>query len=302
MLGRRPSGRYGRTVDGTPTPVAPASRPPDHPRASLEPPPLLLPVPGTEPRRRFHWRIDWDLLACGLHGHELVGTSAATVRSEDAPFVREADGIRWHRCLRCEAWVPLEPPANPTVATPPAYSEIEMPLRGRQLRDRYVLRLIVLDRIVHIIVLGALTAAIFLFAQNKASLHHTYIRILNGFQIGVGGPGGHGGILGDVDKLFKLTTGKIYLIGVAAAAYVAVLVAEAIGLWNARRWAEYLTLVETGVLVPVEAYELATSFSVLKILTLVINLAIVLYLLLAHRLFGLRGGHKAALEVYGAEG
>ncbi len=47
------------------------------------------------------------------------------------------------------------------------------------------------------------------------------------------------------------------------------------------------------VFVPYEIYELTKSITWLKVLALVINLAIVIYLLLAKRLFGLRGGRKA---------
>lgn len=275
-----------------------------HARGSLEPPRLLLPVPGTEPRRRGRFRIDWELIACGLHGHELAGADAASLRPEDAPFAREADGIRWLRCLRCEAWVPLEPPAAPVRDFPPAAGELSLPLRGKRLRDRYVLRLIVLDRAVHVLILSALAAAIFLFAQHKESLHHTYVKILNAIQSGLGGPAGssHSGIVDDLDHLFKLSTVTIYLIGAAVCAYTAVLVIEAVGLWRARRWAEYLTIVETGILVPFECYEIVASPSALKALTLVINAAIVAYLLLAHRLFGLRGGARAAIAEYGNEG
>jgi hypothetical protein len=68
---------------------------------------------------------------------------------------------------------------------------------------------------------------------------------------------------------------------------------EAVWLWLGRRWAEYLTFVATAVFVPYEIYELAKSVSALKVLALVINLAIVAYLLIAKRLFGLRGGGKA---------
>ncbi len=46
------------------------------------------------------------------------------------------------------------------------------------------------------------------------------------------------------------------------------------------------------MLVPLEVYELTTRISVLKVLTLVINLAIVLFLLISKRLFGVRGGGK----------
>jgi hypothetical protein len=64
---------------------------------------------------------------------------------------------------------------------------------------------------------------------------------------------------------------------------------EAVWLWLGRRWAEYLTFVATAVFVPYEIYELAKSVSALKVLAL----AIVAYLLIAKRLFGLRGGGKA---------
>jgi uncharacterized membrane protein (DUF2068 family) len=270
----------------------------------LEPPPLLSPIPGTKPRKRFRPRIDWELFSCGLHGHELVGADAGLVDEEHASYARDVEGIRWLRCLRCDAWVPLEGPVLPGSERLPAPEALVLPVRGRQLRDRYVLRLIVVDRCLHILVLSALAVAIFLFAQDKASLHHTYLAILNGLQQGVGGPSGstHAGLVGDVNRLFALSRGKIYLVGAAVSIYTALLVLEAVGLWNQRRWAEYLTLIETGLLVPFEIYELTSTISALKMLTLVINLAIVLYLLLAHRLFGLRGGRAAAVAEYGSSG
>jgi uncharacterized membrane protein (DUF2068 family) len=270
-----------------------------HPKLDLPPRP-----PGSVPRRRLHPRIDYDLIGCGLHGHVLVGTNAAKVRIEDAPFVRELDGKRWQRCLRCDAWVVLDPPGDPQEEYPPGPDEVQMPLKGRRLRDRYVLRLIVLDRIVHSVALGLLAVAIFLFAQHRSFLHHEYTKVLAALQGGVGGPVGsaHSGIVRDLNRLFALSTTKLYLVGVVVAAYTAMLVAEAVGLWRARRWAEYLTFFETGLLVPFEIYELSSSVTALKVLTLVINLAIVLYLLVAHRLFGIRGGRAAALADYGAEG
>ncbi len=68
---------------------------------------------------------------------------------------------------------------------------------------------------------------------------------------------------------------------------------EAVGLWFARRWAEYLTFVSTLVFIPVEIHELIKSITALKVLAFVINVAIAVYLLYAKRLFGLRGGGKA---------
>jgi uncharacterized membrane protein (DUF2068 family) len=60
-----------------------------------------------------------------------------------------------------------------------------------------------------------------------------------------------------------------------------------------KRWAEYLTLIVTASFLPLEVYELSERFSVLKVITFVINVAVVVYLLYAKRLFGLRGGAAA---------
>ena len=98
------------------------------------------------------------------------------------------------------------------------------------------------------------------------------------------------------NKLFTLHRTTLYLLGLAASAYTALLLVEAVGLWNAKRWAEYLTFFELATLVPYETYEMALGVSALKIFTLVVNLAILIYLLIAHRLFGLRGGVRAAFS------
>jgi uncharacterized membrane protein (DUF2068 family) len=243
-------------------------------------------------------RLDrrYDLISCGIHGHALVGTDVAHIRPEDGAIVRENDGLRWYRCLRCDTWLPrpVPGPGDTTRKYLPEREEIHVPLRGRPLRDRFVLRLIALDRVLHVAVLSVITAAIFLFAQDRDQLHRVYVRILADLQGGLGGPifDTKHGLFSDANRLFALSKTELYVIGTAAAAYTTVLVFEAFGLWFARRWAEYLTLIETGVLVPFEIYELTSRISTLKILTLVINLAIVLYLLISKRLFGLRGGGR----------
>lgn len=242
-------------------------------------------------------------MSCGLHGHTLVGLDVKTITAEDDDIVRERDGLRWHRCLRCDTWLPRPNPEPEAISREFILprSQIAVPLRGRPLRDRFVLRLIALDRVLHVLVLTVIAVAVFLFAQERDKLHRVYVRILTDFQGGLGGPifDTKRGLFHDANRLFSLSKSELYLIGSVITVYTAVLALEAIGLWFARRWAEYLTLVETGVLVPFEIYELTTRVSTLKILTLIINLAIVLYLLIAKRLFGIRGGGKreAALKL-----
>ena len=209
-------------------------------------------------------------------------------------MVREHDGRRWHRCLRCDSWLPLRPPAAPSRRQLPPREEIEVPLRGRPLRDRFVLRAIAVDRILHFLVLGALSAGVLIFAHDRARLRGDWTRILNRLQGAAGGPlsdTSHG-VLHDIDRLFTMSSGRLVLYGVAIGVYAAVNGIEAVGLWRARRWAEYLTLLEVVVLLPIEIHELTLRVSPIKVFTLVLNLAVVGYLLFVHRLLGVRGGGR----------
>ncbi len=285
-----------------PAPASGAAPVPDAvPASTAVPAPTA--APGTERPRRYRPRLRYELIGCGLHGHELLGTDAAELRPRDHLFARESGGLRWYRCLRCDSWVVLSPPGLPARRYPPDREEVRLPLRGRPLRDRYVLRLIALDRMLHFLILSALAAAVFLFAGNKAALNADFTRILHDLQGGVGGPvaSSRQGVVHDLQRLFAVSIRNLYLVGAAIAAYALLEGVEAIGLWLGRRWAEYLTFVATVVFVPYEIYELTKSVTALKVLTLVINLAIVVYLLVSKRLFGLRGGGRAERAEYDAD-
>src|SRR4051794_15205385 len=123
------------------------------------PRPLVLP-PGTARPRRFRPKFHYELIVCGFRGHELVGTDAAELRPEDALVARDAGGWRWYRCLRCDSWLPLNRPSHPSVPHPPPREQIELPLRGRALRDKVVLRAIAIDRALHFVVLGIIAVAV----------------------------------------------------------------------------------------------------------------------------------------------
>lgn len=250
--------------------------------------------PGTHPPPRPRRHVDWELISCGLSGHHLIGTDARTLREQDVAVAREVGDLRWHRCLRCDSWVALPAPDSPAREFAPDRDEIEIPLRGKALRDRFVLRLIAVDRLVHFLVLGLLGIALLLFAAHEGSLRHSFYKVLTALQGGVGGgpvqTTGHVGILGELDKLFSLSSGKVREFGAGVLAYAILEGVEAIGLWRMKRWAEYLTFISTTVLLPLEIYEIIHKASVLKIIGFIINVAVVIYLLFAKRLFGLRGG------------
>jgi uncharacterized membrane protein (DUF2068 family) len=247
--------------------------------------------PGTQKPRRFRPRFHWELLVCGVRGHELIGTDAARLRPEDAVVAREENGLRWYRCVRCDSWIPLPPPANPARETPPPREEIELPLRGRALRDRIVLRIIAIDRAIHFVVLAVLAVAVFLFASHQVRVHDIFFRIVNAVQGGTATTNASGhGFLRTLEHLFTLKSSTLYVVAAAAALYAVLEGVEAIGLWYQKRWAEYLTLVATVAFIPYEIYELTKKISPFKIVALCVNIAIAVYLLYAKRLFGVRGG------------
>jgi uncharacterized membrane protein (DUF2068 family) len=233
-------------------------------------------------------------LVCGLAGHELIGIDARRLSPEDAPVAREVDGVRWHRCLRCDSWLPVDAPVSPTRELPPPREDIDLPARGRPLRDKIVLRLIAINRAVHFLVLGAIATIVFVFASHRDALRHRAFRVIADLQTGTssGRPSGHG-LVHQVERAFSLQSSTLRLVGAVLAAYALVEGIEAVGLWYQRRWAEYLTFLVTTSLLPLEIYELAHRLSPLKLVTFFINLAVVAYLLVAKRLFGLRGGVAA---------
>ncbi len=257
-----------------------------------------LPV-GAERGRGRRLRLRYELLGCALHGHLLASSAQAESSGQRDLLTRidpDHDGVRWFRCLRCDAWIPMLDAGGGTSTGAASVAPVQVPLRGRPLRDRVVLRIIAIDRIVHLVLIGALAVAIFLFADHRQQLLGDYTRVLNRLQAAVGGPltdTPGAGILRDLDRLFSLSPGRLYLYGIAIAAYALINGIEAVGLWGARRWAEYLTLIEVGVFLPIEVHELFVRVSPLKLITLVLNLAVFAYLLFAHRLFGLRGGGHA---------
>jgi uncharacterized membrane protein (DUF2068 family) len=72
---------------------------------------------------------------------------------------------------------------------------------------------------------------------------------------------------------------------------------EAVGLWKERRWAEYLTAVATAGFLPFEIIELSKKVSPLKVGTFVVNIAILVYLIWAKRLFGVGRLRKQKKEL-----
>jgi len=82
-----------------------------------------------------------------------------------------------------------------------------------------------------------------------------------------------------LQKSGTITPQKIRSLGIVSFIYAGLFLTEGIGLWMVKRWAEWFSVIITTSLVPVEIYEIHRHPSVIKILVLVINIAVVGYLL-----------------------
>ena len=77
----------------------------------------------------------------------------------------------------------------------------------------------------------------------------------------------------------------ITILAIGAIAYALLEGTEGVGLAMRRRWAEYLTVIATGILIPYEAYEVIHRATLFKVGALLLNLAVVGYLAYRKRLF-----------------
>jgi uncharacterized membrane protein (DUF2068 family) len=75
------------------------------------------------------------------------------------------------------------------------------------------------------------------------------------------------------------TKSRIEMISIGSFFYAALFATEGIGLLMQKRWAEYFTCIVTGSFIPLEIYEIARHPDTFKIALLVVNAAIVVYLI-----------------------
>jgi len=191
------------------------------------------------------------------------------------------------RCVRCDAWVSAEAVDRQAEGVP-------WPRRGRELHEAIVLRFVALDRAFHALILipaGLLLGWLWL----RLSVLSPQARSLAEGLASVSKEVGHvGGLLnGAAGRVADLNRGHVLNLALAALAFGLVEATEAVGLWMEKRWAEYLTVVATGSLLPLEVVELTRHVSALKAFGFVLNIAVVGYLVWAKRLFGARGGVAA---------
>jgi uncharacterized membrane protein (DUF2068 family) len=82
-----------------------------------------------------------------------------------------------------------------------------------------------------------------------------------------------------IQKATNLSPHRIRELGLVSFVYAGLFLTEGIGLWLLKRWAEWFTVIITSSLLPFEIYEIHRHPTAIKIVVLVINVAIVGYLL-----------------------
>lgn len=86
-----------------------------------------------------------------------------------------------------------------------------------------------------------------------------------------------------LERFSNLDDRKLKELSVGTFFYSALLLTEGIGLSLGKRWAEYFTIIATSSFIPLEVYELAKQASLAKVMILLINIAVVAYLVIEVR-------------------
>lgn len=84
-------------------------------------------------------------------------------------------------------------------------------------------------------------------------------------------------------RVLFMNPNQLKALSVGTFVYAVLLLTEGGGLLLRKRWAEYFTIITTGCFIPLELYELAKHFTLIKLVVLMVNVVIVWYLVLRVR-------------------
>jgi uncharacterized membrane protein (DUF2068 family) len=199
------------------------------------------------------------------------------------------DGQAW-QCLRCGAYVPGPPTRSGPAATAPVVP------RGNEIRSKLILRVFAIERYLRGVIFGAFAVFLWQYRNSQTSIEQRFDRELPvvrnlfrqlGFNIT------NSKLVGLLHHALTLSSKTLTLLAIGLTLYAVIELVEGTGLWLARRWGEYFAMVATSFGLPLEIYDLARKVSATALVLFAINLALVLYLVITKRLFGIRGGKDA---------
>jgi uncharacterized membrane protein (DUF2068 family) len=79
-------------------------------------------------------------------------------------------------------------------------------------------------------------------------------------------------------RIFNVTPKQLKELSAGTFVYAAIFLTEGTGLLARKHWAEYMTLISTGLFIPLEVYEIYRHFTLLKAAVALVNVLIVWYL------------------------
>lgn len=244
----------------------------------------------------------WVLRRCARRGHILAHLDDPALVPDTGPVELAEEGAIVLRCLRCGSWVSPQDLAVREVVgsatTPAALGDLPLPVRGAHGRRIGLLRLLAVERAVRGMLLIAAGLVAYEVASARGSILSQIERLLVAArplaeELGVDLASSP--LVLEVEKLLAGSGNPVRLAGVGLLAYGLLQVVEGVGLWGGWLWAEYLAAVATSLFIPLEVYELVHKPTLLKAGALLLNIAVVIYLVYKGRLFGVRGGHAAYL-------
>lgn len=96
-----------------------------------------------------------------------------------------------------------------------------------------------------------------------------------------------------LNQVGHLSAGGLEVLAAGSVLYGSLEMVEAAGLIMRRRWAEYVVVIATGFGIPIEVREVLVHTTLLRVGLLVINVAVLVYLVVRKRLFIFDEGENA---------
>lgn len=106
-------------------------------------------------------------------------------------------------------------------------------------------------------------------------LHHAAAELVRHFHLN---PASHYPHI-FLDLSARIHDTGLWAMAAAAFIYAVIRLAEAVGLWLDRRWAEWFGILSGAIYIPVEIFELSRSITWPKVTVITVNAVVIIYLL-----------------------
>ena len=238
--------------------------------------------------KQFHL----ETFVCAIKGHVTPAHNAGALTANDAHLGFDRDQYRHARCLRCNAWLHADiATLKVTNDGVPDLAGNAMPRRGQELKDAVVLRCISVSRGLHSLFFVFVALALFALDRRLPGLQRQATRIQDALHLGGGTQGqiaSSDAIARTINRVLGVHKSSLHTLILTSVGYSIIEGIEAVGLWKEKRWAEYLTAVALFGFLPFEINELSKKVSVIRVGALVINVAMLAYLIWNKKLFGVK--------------